>query len=239
MNAYIRLLKTDIRSFRNWISLTFILFGVTEFILVYLLSRYGNEKLSLWFYGLSWSAFIAAILVPVILSFAIWMYEWRQNTHYSLLLLPINRSLIFFSKLTVVLFVDTILLVSTLLFWGRKWLLQDGWLNVDIGFISSLFVTLVTIHLLAFFSVLTGLCAKKCRTIITTAVFIVLFPAPALLTYVLMALNGQAEIGLVFSGIMVMKNDEPLLLLPMLVNVLFCVLYSIGGIALLRKKIHI
>ncbi|MEH6940901.1 ABC transporter permease [Bacillus sp. JJ722] len=238
MNAYIRLLKTDFRSFRYWILLTFILFGATEFILIYLLSRYSKDQLSIWFYGLNGSAFVAAILVPVILSFAIWIYEWRQNTHYSLLLLPISRSMIFFSKLSVVLFVDTILLLTTLLFWSREWLLQGGWLNVDAGIVSSLFITLVTIHLLAFFSVLTGLCAKKFQVLVTTAVFIVLFPVPTLLAYVLIALNGQAEIGFVFSGVIVIKNDEPLLLVPMLVNVLFCVLYSFGGIALFRSKIH-
>ncbi|BCJ87572.1 ABC-2 family transporter permease [Effusibacillus dendaii] len=244
-----RLLATDFRNVR-----TQLVVALTALLLLQLIAFISLQtattlpgKMGL---ALTMSLSMAIVMfIPPIHAYTIWHNEWKQNSIYLLLALPVSKNSIFWSKFIVILSeylllgaAFLILMCGQVLFSGRfPELPVDEIMKrlSDPVFISqmvSLPVSLASFIPLIFMSVLAGKAFRKHSTFITGISIIALFILTNKIDNWLLADKANGRVFVLPIAITGHVTDA---LIQSGVKLMFAILFWLGSVYLLKRKIEL
>ncbi|MFK7697538.1 ABC-2 transporter permease [Paenibacillus sp. HJGM_3] len=170
MHAFSRLLKTDLRNRRTalWMTLTTLVLLHGGFVSIPYFTETPPYPLIL---NMNVILFVVALSLPFLHAFNIWLEEWRHNTVFRLLSLPVHRTKLLLAKYAAI--VIEVLLITGVMLLGlsvqngladgqlfrSEPLLTWGWSTV--AFVFSLLLLMSGLIFLIFFSVLLGRSAGR------------------------------------------------------------------------------
>ncbi|WP_281889721.1 hypothetical protein [Paenibacillus sp. YYML68] len=248
-SAFIRLLRTDFRNVRTQLLYTLSIYAIVHAVFLLLIDRLSFSEYEVWFTVVNAMTGGSALVSTLVISMTIWASEWKGGQHLLLLTLPIHRGWVYLSKVLVALMTGTVLLgVFVLLFMLEARTafgvptISDVLSLAPRGAIFTNLFALVTIVLLGSFSFLLGKAVRRASGFVTFATFVLLLNAPTMLSFMLADRGGviQSVVGLPGSTLFLTVDNVTTVYvaLPLAVNAALSVLYVLGSIYLLNRRVQ-
>ncbi|MCD1259428.1 ABC transporter permease [Paenibacillus athensensis] len=184
MNAFSRLIKTELRNRRTSIVVTLAAMLLIHAAILLLLASvdFPDEAMS-FILSLDVAVFVLFLLPPLLHSFTTWKEEWKQQAIYQLLTLPVPRSYLLLSKY-VSLLLETLLLSGVMVAGLSLQNLVNGgllfraeplyaWNVSKFVFMGELVLFATSLIFLSFVSLLLGTTVRRFSHTLSFAVFVV------------------------------------------------------------------